>query len=281
MQKKSLSLNMSSFNNMSIVSLSSNDIDAGDSFRLEYDLWMVVHDGSIHISSSLFNVTVQSPSFCVFVANSILEIKNITDNFKADLFIISQSFKEDLNISELISLRRIFTTNPSISLTQEQMDAIAEYQRMASRIINLQDNPYKWESLLSLTRAFYYGGGFYFFKDNTNIEPNDSVLSRFLTLVDEHAECEHSIGFYANTLCLTPKYLSRLIKRKTGKTAKEIICSHIVLKAKTLLTNSDHTIQEISEILKFPSQSVFGKFFKQATGLSPKAYRKRKDTNIL
>jgi len=264
----------SSSKNMSIISLSAQEITTSKPMLIENDLWLIVKSGHIHITSELFSIDVNASSFCVLVAGTSIENTNVSDDFKALLFVISGRFKEDLGISELLALRRKFNTCPTIPLNEESIAAIDDYERMAKRIINLENNPYKWESLLNLTRAFYYGGGFYFFKNDNSIEPEDSVLSKFFSLVEKNASKNHRIGFYADALCLTPKYLSQLIKRKTGKTAKEIISGHILLKAKSMLTNSRYNIQEISEMLNFPSQSVFGKFFKQSMGMSPRAYRK-------
>ena len=101
------------------------------------------------------------------------------------------------------------------------MGAVEEYHRMAVRIIGLHDNPHKWESLLNLTAAFYYGGGYYFFRGEDRPSNDDSTLTQFLSLVEKHAGTWRDTGFYADKLCLTPKYLSRLIKEKTGWTGND------------------------------------------------------------
>lgn len=259
---------------MSIISLSANDIPVGRSMKIRNDLWLTVRKGTARVASDLFTVEVEANTFSVFVSDRILEVQSVSDDFQADLFIISNSFQRELAISELLSLRHRFNSYPLIHLDDASMEAIHDYHRMALRMISLEDNPYKWEGLLCLTRAFYYSGGFYMFRSKIMLEPDDSILSRFLALVDEYGDKEHSVGFYAEKLCLTPKYLSKLIHQKTGKSAKEVISNHVLLRAKALLTNSDDHIQQISDLLCFPSQSVFGKFFKQATGVSPKMYRK-------
>lgn len=45
------------------------------------------------------------------------------------------------------------------------------------------------------------------------------------------------------------------------------------LRAKALLKNSDLSIKEISDTLKFSDQSAFGKFFKRNAGINPTQYR--------
>ena len=56
-------------------------------------------------------------------------------------------------------------------------------------------------------------------------------------------------------------------------TALEWIERYVVLYAKSCLSSTAMTIQQISDELDFPSQSVFGKYFKRVEGVSPKAYR--------
>ena len=83
--------------------------------------------------------------------------------------------------------------------------------------------------------------------------------------------------FYADKLCLTPKYLSSVIHEVSGKFAGEWIDDHVVTLAKSLLTSSMKTIQEISYDLNFTTPSSFTKYFKRITGDTPREYRNRKE----
>ncbi len=259
--------------NMHIASLSAHNVVFAQPVRLDFDLWLVVRAGSVSIASDIVSVTLGPNTFSVFVTGRILEVTAVSDDFEADIYMLSGEFLKSLDINQMLPLKMRFNTNPAITLSHESMEALNDYRRMASRIIELNGNTHKWESLMYLTRALYLGGGLQLFQQEKPAEPEDSVMIRFLTLVEKHATKHHSTQFYADQLCLTPKYLSKLIQQKTGKTAKAIISGHLLIQARTLLANSDMNIQQISDALGFPSQSVFGKFFKQATGLSPKAYK--------
>ena len=81
--------------------------------------------------------------------------------------------------------------------------------------------------------------------------------------------------FYADKLCLTPKYLSKIVKEASGRSGPEWIDAFVILEAKNLLRYSDESIKEIAYKLKFPSASVFNKFFKANTGLIPSDYRRK------
>lgn len=84
---------------------------------------------------------------------------------------------------------------------------------------------------------------------------------------------ERCLQFYAEKMHLTPKYISVMIKTYSGRGALEWINDYVVLEAKMMLRYTDMTVQEIAYALNFPTQSAFGKYFKQQSGISPKHYR--------
>ena len=93
-----------------------------------------------------------------------------------------------------------------------------------------------------------------------------------LALVQKHYAEERSIRFYADRLCLTPKYLSNAVHRVSGRHAGEWIKDYVLLEAKALLKSRQYTVQQVSEMLNFPNTSFFGKFFKKAVGCTPRTY---------
>lgn len=98
----------------------------------------------------------------------------------------------------------------------------------------------------------------------------------FLALVSKNFMTEKSVAFYAEKMCMTPKYLTTLVKNASGRTATEWIDAFLVLEAKNLLKYSDLTVKEIGYRLNFQSIPSFHKFFKNQTGLTPAEYRKAK-----
>lgn len=110
-------------------------------------------------------------------------------------------------------------------------------------------------------------------KEENTIRKNQT-FERFIALVTEYHSTQRGMQFYADKLCLTPKYLSKIVKESSGRTGPEWIDSFVILEAKNLLRYSDLSIKEISYRLEFPSSSVFHKFFKSHTGITPSDYRK-------
>lgn len=83
----------------------------------------------------------------------------------------------------------------------------------------------------------------------------------------------HPVGYYADKLCITPKYLSSICKKQTGKTASDIIDEMTVNYIKQMLVSSEKSIKEIASETGFDNLSFFGKFVKRELGMSPRDYR--------
>ena len=101
----------------------------------------------------------------------------------------------------------------------------------------------------------------------------DELFNRFLALLREHCSTERSVEFYAQKMGITPKYLSLILKKKSGRNASKLIDEAVVYEAKRLLKYSGLSIREIAIKLNFASQSFFGKYFKQRVGVSPSRYK--------
>ncbi len=102
---------------------------------------------------------------------------------------------------------------------------------------------------------------------------NNEYFKAFMNTLSQHYMQQRSVGFYADQLHLTPKYLTTIIRKTSGRTAIRWIDDYVVLEAKNLLKYSTMSIQEIAYYLNFPNQSFFGKYFRNHTGMTPSAYR--------
>lgn len=91
--------------------------------------------------------------------------------------------------------------------------------------------------------------------------------------IDTHPMAELSVDELAEKAGYTAYYFSRVFKRETGKAIKEYIRDTRIRQAKTLLSTTNLSIQEISEQLHFCSQSYFAGQFQKMEGISPADYR--------
>jgi len=171
--------------------------------------------------------------------------------------------------------------NPCIRLDEPQMAVADDYFELLRKLIGAP-LAYKREIICSLVSSLVYLSADTWSRqvnEERNFPPDprltrrNQVFEQFLKLVSEYHDTERGVAFYAEKLCLTPKYVSKLVKETSGRSAPDWIDSFVILEAKNLLKYSDMPIKEIVYRLHFPNPSVFHKFFKAHTGLTPLQYR--------
>ncbi|SNR76723.1 AraC family transcriptional regulator [Flavobacterium sp. ov086] len=101
-----------------------------------------------------------------------------------------------------------------------------------------------------------------------------SLIYRFIKLLSQHYLSHREVSFYAEKLNINEKYLTQLLKRKTGKTARQFIIEMVILEAKVVLNENILSVKEIASRLHFENQFHFSRFFKQYAGVSPTEYKK-------
>lgn len=100
-----------------------------------------------------------------------------------------------------------------------------------------------------------------------------TIIYRFMNLLSQNYLLHRKVSFYAQKLFVNEKYLTQLLKKRTGKTARKFITDMVILEAKVLLDDRSLSIKEIAEKLRFENQFHFSRFFKQYAGMPPSKYR--------
>ena len=102
---------------------------------------------------------------------------------------------------------------------------------------------------------------------------SETIYQRFRELLLENCRKHRDVNFYAQKLCITADYLSKLVREYDGQSALKWISNAVITEAKILLRQPDYSIYQIALELNFPDQSTFGKFFKRNTGMTPVQYK--------
>ncbi|MFD0673428.1 response regulator [Cohnella sp. GCM10027633] len=106
-----------------------------------------------------------------------------------------------------------------------------------------------------------------------NEKEADRVVRKLHDYIEMHLEEPLSLTQLADVVYLTPSYLSRLYKRKTGDNMTDYIIERKIRESKRMLTETPFQIQAIGERIGYPSPSYFSRFFKRETGMTPQEYR--------
>ncbi len=239
-------------------------------------------EGETSVSFNLHEFRLKKDSMFIFTPKNILQV-NSQQYFKADVIAISPDFMRRINIDikNMMPLVLKFVENPTLALTPEESRSMRGMIAQIERETRGPETHFSFDIVSGLIAATIYKVGdimYHYLAEHPEGQNNshnraEEYFKQFTHLLGEHFREERSVGFYARQLCITPKYLTTLIKRISGQSVSEWIDNYVILEAKTLLKYSTMSIQEIAYYLNFPNQSFFGSYFKRNTGMSPSQYK--------
>ena len=254
-------------------------------FRFDGYIIIFCISGRIQLEVNLDAFQVGSNSLVLNVPGNIIRVSGVETDERNLHFIVvamSKSFMSGIrfDFNRLFNESMALLDNPCITLDRSERRLCREYLDLASVLLT-SDIQNKKEAIGALISSISYVLGSIWTGKLTAAERKPhapsakakNVYDQFLRLVTDYHTSERNMKFYADRLCLTPKYLSKLVKTVSGRSAPDWIDAFVILEAKNLLKYSDLSIKQIVAKLNFPNQSVFYKFFKSHTGKTPSQYR--------
>ena len=250
--------------------------------RLDAFIIGVGTEGETSLTSNLQEFRLKKNSLFIFNPKDILQVQS-NDRFKAHLIVITPDFLKRINIDtkRMMPLFLQFGSLPCMELTHVESQSLRSFISMVEQELKGPETDFSSEIIGGLIAATIYEVGdilTHYLTEHPEVDSPmhnraEEYFKQFTELLGEHYKHERSVGFYARQLCITPKYLTTLIKRISGKSVSEWIDSYVILEAKTLLKYSNMSVQEIAYYLNFPNQSFFGSYFKRNAGMSPSQYK--------
>jgi len=241
-------------------------------------------EGAISIDMNLHRYTINRNSLFVFTPKNIMQCTS-DGHFKAHVMAVSPKLLRTINIDtqQLLPLFMQFAEHPCIDLPEQESRELHRFIALIGQEIQENETDFTRKIVCELITATVYKIGDILHRylsehPETDVRTHnraEEYFKQFIELLGESYKQERSVGFYANKLCITPKYLTTLIKRISGKSVSDWIDNYVILEAKSLLRFSGMSIQEIAYYLNFPNQSFFGSYFKRITGMSPSQYKEQ------
>ena len=246
-------------------------------FRTAMPVCIILKKGYLRGRCNLMDIDAVAPCMSILLPNQILEFTESSDDLEGMIVLMSARFTERLNIKVDFDMMQTFQSQRVIPLNEEALATMLQFCEMVKRLSQFPDHPFLMETAVNLTRAFFFGAGYFFHQrpETVTHSRGEQLVDRFLKSVQMNCRKERQLDFYAQELCISSKYLAATVKAVTGKTAGDWIEDYVMLEAKAMLTNTDMTISQISDHLHFPDTSTFGKYFRRHTGLSPKEFKKQ------
>jgi len=229
--------------------------------------------------------TVLSPGEFVCISPGVsFKILSGNTEFEGYMLTFSPLFLESLHLPKSINCKLHFINYDRHNTTAAIFTRAKQLLCLIKNETENAEHFYSREIIQNLVSAFYLDIFNAQLKDNCPAQLfNQSATTfrakelckNFILLVKQYASEQRQVCYYADKLCITPQYLSTLVKATTGLTANEWIKDSVVNMAKHLIqTSGNSTIKEISYALNFSNPSFFGKYFKKAVGISPIEYQK-------
>lgn len=101
----------------------------------------------------------------------------------------------------------------------------------------------------------------------------------FMEMLEKDYMSCHSVSHYAGRLSISPKHLSTITRRISGKSAKDLIDEYVVMQLKLSLSGSSVSIKETAWKYNFPSTAFLCSYFAKRTGMTPMQYRRMHSTD--
>lgn len=223
-------------------------------------------------------VSLTEGEILTIVPNHILRCIGTTEDFFCEILYFSVDFTAEFPFPMSYEIFFRIGEKPTVAVEEKVLRSIRDIHAL---IVKQQDSASVYRERIVKTLLFAMlleVGSVYMARESQRENAytknrGEELTESFFILLMEHHRTHRSVAFYAAEMCLTPKYLSTVIKNTTGRGALDWINEAVVIDIKTRLRTSNCTILQLSEEFNFANPSFFGRFFRQNTGMTPMQYR--------
>lgn len=256
-----------------------------DPVRLQMNMIASCQQGNLRMEVNGKVVTVNKNEIFVCPPNSVIDILEVSADFACVALCVTNRGMQNILRSHISAWNRaMYVDKVSIvKMTGDEMLFYAKFTELVrlcldqNRMEHSSWNPYRREivetllksALLALCNAFSTDTQA---ADKSNTTTSD-IFDRFLEMLQQCEVKHRPVEYFAQQLCITPKYLSIICKRHSSKTAIEWITDYTLSDITYYLRSSNKSIKEISTILGFSNTSFFGKYVREHFKMSPLKYR--------
>ena len=246
--------------------------------KLSLNCILIVVKGTIRFSVNFRDYEAVAGTCAVITTGTIIEQVTIEEDSRCVLLSFAQ---HDLPTSVTYhqhNVHRLYALQVAqVALLPKQLDMLISSYRMLRTILTDEAFAVMREDTAShcvnLIASIIENGAGNQAEVTAKASRRDEIVARFLQCVHENYRERRDLGFYADQLCLSLKYMSHVIYEQTGRHPSRWIKDYVILDAKTMLRSGRYTVQQVADELHFPNQSFFGKYFKEAVGVSPKKWK--------
>ena len=249
-------------------------------FIADYHVHILVKRGTMTFSDGKNTFSSRKGDLAIWQMSNSIQRVTYSDDFEAEFLLASPTFLQQYN-PEMIWASKGFIfirINPSIHLDDEGLQLMeADFSLFRIRLAQ-PESTFKREVLGRVMQIFLFDLWTVCQHGLSQMETSDftaSLFLRFLTLVQQNVLTEREVAWYADRLCITPKYLSQVCRTMTGLPASQWIQFYSSFELVSLLNDTSKTLSEISDLMNFENISHFSRYVKKMLGKSPSEYRQK------
>ena len=211
-----------------------------------------------------------------------LEDFSFTNNLQLLVLSLSPSVINDslLGDRDLWPNIEFVSSHPKIHLNEEEVEVGRQYYHLYKIYSKRKPTKFRSNILYTLHRSMIYeladmvNNRTGSVSQDDQYSQTDNTFKRFLQLLAQSQGKIRSVSYLARELCITTKYLSHIVKEKTGHSAKQLIDETVANEIRRQLCYTSKTVKEIANDLGFPSLSFFGTYTRKHLNASPANIRK-------
>lgn len=233
--------------------------------------------GSIKTRIHFLEYEINAGDIVIVLPQLMMETQSATEDAEIISIGISLDFITDFPILRDFIMNNEIRRQPIIRLQPEEQELQREFTIFLKKFYHKKPSSKKLVILQHLIIALInmiseaYSSLVYQKKPAKTRALN--IIDNLYILVTQYAGQHRNVSFYAEKLHLTPQYLSAILKQNTGKSVLQWIDHIVIMQAKSLLKSTNLSIKEIGNELNFGDSSLFCRYFKRNTGISPKTFR--------
>lgn len=263
-----------------ISKIPTNEIDG--SVKLEMAVILICSHGKLEITINGEKVIVRANDALVCMNNTI--ISDVLMSPDMDMFALGLSrHSMNLNIFKDKNLWKYvdyINRHHVMKLTEDDFNMLNNYFEMTHTFPAKNGKHFQNKIIHYLQQAFLYElmsiaehNQPMDENEETSQKQGDLLFKSFIIKLIENEGKIRQVSDFANELNVTPKYLSVVVKKTSGKTALQMIHEATIKEIEQQLIYTDYSIKEIATNLDFDNLSFFSKFVKKHLGMSPKNFR--------
>ncbi len=239
--------------------------------KVDVTTFILLDKGESRIIIEGMEYNLKAPCLAVVMPNQTYSLLETSDNLELRAIIMSNNFTLNLMSS---NLNNMILENPVIDISSDIISFNTYYDVLLHTVrSSFKSSHLESAKHLTMSMLYFYARKLEHLEEDK--KKREIVFDRFCDDVRKFYKTNRSIPFYSGRLAVSSKYLNDIVKEKTGITANEYIDRQTIIECKALLSSTDMSILKISLMMHFPSYSVFGKFFKRMTGMTPTEYREK------